>query len=35
MGNYADNGVYFITICTTGRKFIFGDIVDKDRSILK
>jgi len=26
--NYADNGMYFITICTANRECFFGDIVE-------
>jgi putative transposase len=27
--DYGRNGIYYITICTSGRKCYFGDIVDK------
>lgn len=26
--NYADNGLYFITICTKDREWFFGDVVE-------
>ena len=28
--NYANNGVYFITICTAGREYLFGDIKNNE-----
>ena len=26
--NYSQNGMYFVTLCTQGRKCLFGDVVD-------
>ncbi len=31
--NYADDGTYFITICTAGREWIFGEILNNEMNL--